>query len=993
MGDLEDLWSEKNSFLQKPKCKNKCTLVFVQRGDSRSVTTSTVLIVCCPSSGWHEDALGVHFFVAKQRNYTATNMSQQINHYLGQLTKLNRRRASSTKKPPTTKLPMKDAAGEVDDIQVIEASPRKYSFAAGRLRKRQKESPSEEHRVNLAPQQSASASRRLEINGDPIEEDSDISVPYGAVLPKNPRNANRSATTSIPQASRDTINLGNDDSKPPHPTLRRSERQKNQPVNSKFFSQLKADRKRRETKSAQPKLIRTETVQQRHAKKAASPVTIELDPVVVQDHPHAASQGERRGAIPKRTRTASPSEARTRYATRSYKTRPDYQELEQEEVKEELKSLTAVDASYEGPTHIIFKYPPGQRGKITITAEERGRLQQHKYLNDSLIDFYLKYLETVWNHRPCNAHSRTKFFSSFFFGVLRRSKPIDYVGVKSWTKGIDLFATQFVFVPICDSYHWSLVIVANLDGLEETLKRLDEEQPEAQAKTPTNAKTPRIIYLDSLDPKRGLDFGNTMRRYLVEEWICRKEGKESNPTLSERTYARFKKAMPTIRPSVPIQNNEYDCGLYLLNSLAMFLDNLDSFREKMLNNDRSLKTAYNHVDIQMLRKEIMVLMDCCEKEWNKSHTDPESAALLTSIGIENTATRMAASSNDDAVVEDTPAKTSQVHVPAEGDNDVSITASLPSESINIEYIPVKSGTNADLDQKNDCHDSAAVVPDRMDIEQQRVVQSVEEKQDTCLGDKTVVEVDPNSSAAQPDLGNDMFHYGNGDVVPNAIDDEEVHEVENESLTVKLPSFPVEDEDAQDAITEARRSAEIHPSSGWQGKGNEEVFEGWVQQSSKSGDVLNQTIHIKGLRIEKQRIHGRSDYAVPRKSHGGTAKRRRGDGRNVRRKAKSTSGANAGRLHPAVGYGGGACGNAGDTFPMNAANGQDIVKLVREDMSIMDITMDDTKDKALEPGSDKLEWAMSSKDASQETIEMSDEDGEGKEEDDKEAEMVDVESGM
>lgn len=295
--------------------------------------------------------------------------------------------------------------------------------------------------------------------------------------------------------------------------------------------------------------------------------------------------------------------------------------LDREEVEEELKNLNSSEAPYNGSTSLIFEYPPGQRGKIRVTEEERERLVQRKYLNDSLIDFFIKYQEKDLQRRDERLQFSAKFFSSFFFGRLRRTKPIDYEGVKGWTKNVDLFSKKYVFVPVCDSFHWSLIIVANLDKLEEAI----EKKPDR-----SDSKSPRIIYLDSLDPSRGVSFAETMRQYLVEEWLTRKKMCQYVIEQRKETLVSFKKALPTFRPTVPMQNNEYDCGLYLLNSLVMFLYNIDGLKDKLLAGHQDVRDAYTHVDVQMLRKRIASLMDSFERMWIIDHAPKKDMSQSSS---------------------------------------------------------------------------------------------------------------------------------------------------------------------------------------------------------------------------------------------------------------------------------------------------------------------------------------------------------------------------
>lgn len=267
--------------------------------------------------------------------------------------------------------------------------------------------------------------------------------------------------------------------------------------------------------------------------------------------------------------------------------------------------------NYEGPINMIFVYPPGKRGSIRVTEEERGRLERRLYLNDSLIDFYIKYLERRYKKRRMSFRENSMFFSSFFFGRLtqRSTKGIDYEGVKSWTKNIDIFSQKYVFVPICESYHWSLMVIVNLNNLHllmDTGETLPEFQPDEK---------PAAFYLDSLDPGRGGEFGNSLSQYLAEEWFERKVADEDKTAERKQSiYEQVLKLVDTNKPKIPMQNNEYDCGLYLLQCLQMFLANENNFEIKLINK-KALGNAFSHLHIHKLRSDIIHLMNILEESW------------------------------------------------------------------------------------------------------------------------------------------------------------------------------------------------------------------------------------------------------------------------------------------------------------------------------------------------------------------------------------------
>jgi sentrin-specific protease 7 len=107
---------------------------------------------------------------------------------------------------------------------------------------------------------------------------------------------------------------------------------------------------------------------------------------------------------------------------------------------------------------IIYPASPA-KGGIAINTEDYKCLGTNEFLNDSVIDFYLKYLK----HEVLGARDRhrTHIFSSHFY--TRLAKPYTsstsptsdmsitrqrYAGVQRWTKDINIFEKDFVVVPI-----------------------------------------------------------------------------------------------------------------------------------------------------------------------------------------------------------------------------------------------------------------------------------------------------------------------------------------------------------------------------------------------------------------------------------------------------------------------------------------------------------------------------------------------------------------
>ncbi|KAI8905197.1 hypothetical protein EDD86DRAFT_73031 [Gorgonomyces haynaldii] len=125
-----------------------------------------------------------------------------------------------------------------------------------------------------------------------------------------------------------------------------------------------------------------------------------------------------------------------------------------------LSGVPSVGISQERDNTIMFRFPPDQPLSITVTAYEKTRLADGEFLNDTVIEFYIRYLAFV---HP-DWYKEVHIFNSFFFQKLSpRDKPFTkeegYEAVKRWTKNVDIFAKDFIIIPINESLHWYLSIV------------------------------------------------------------------------------------------------------------------------------------------------------------------------------------------------------------------------------------------------------------------------------------------------------------------------------------------------------------------------------------------------------------------------------------------------------------------------------------------------------------------------------------------------------
>ncbi|XP_008577199.1 PREDICTED: sentrin-specific protease 6 isoform X2 [Galeopterus variegatus] len=130
-----------------------------------------------------------------------------------------------------------------------------------------------------------------------------------------------------------------------------------------------------------------------------------------------------------------------------------------------------------GPVEKLIVYPPPPaKGGISVTNEDLHCLNEGEFLNDVIIDFYLKYL--VLEKLKKEEADRIHIFSSFFYKRLnqreRRNHETTNLSiqqkrhgrVKTWTRHVDIFEKDFIFVPLNEAAHWFLAVVC-FPGLEK----------------------------------------------------------------------------------------------------------------------------------------------------------------------------------------------------------------------------------------------------------------------------------------------------------------------------------------------------------------------------------------------------------------------------------------------------------------------------------------------------------------------------------------------
>ncbi|KAE8666763.1 putative ubiquitin-like-specific protease 2B [Hibiscus syriacus] len=170
-------------------------------------------------------------------------------------------------------------------------------------------------------------------------------------------------------------------------------------------------------------------------------------------------------------------------------------------------------------------YPKGDTDAVSISKRDVDLLLPETFINDTIIDFYINISD-----------GRAAFLR-----------------VRKWTRKLDMFGKDYIFIPVNFNLHWSLIVICH-PGEVAGFKDEDLDK---------SSKVPCILHMDSI---RGNHAGlkNLFQSFLWEEW--KERYKETSEDLSSKFLnLRF------ISLELPQQDNSFDCGLFLLHYLELFL--------------------------------------------------------------------------------------------------------------------------------------------------------------------------------------------------------------------------------------------------------------------------------------------------------------------------------------------------------------------------------------------------------------------------------------
>ncbi|CAH8388205.1 unnamed protein product [Eruca vesicaria subsp. sativa] len=192
---------------------------------------------------------------------------------------------------------------------------------------------------------------------------------------------------------------------------------------------------------------------------------------------------------------------------------------------------------------------------VQVCLKDLECLAPQEFLTSPIMNFYIRFLQQQQVSTGCH------FFNTYFYKKLcdavtnkGNDKDASFVRLRRWWKGIDLFRKAYLFIPVHEDVHWSLIIVCIPDKEDDSGLT--------------------ILHLDSLGlhPRRSIV--ENVKRFLKDEWnfLNQDDDYSSNLPISEKLWRNLPRRISDADIKVPQQKNDFDCGPFVLFFIKRFIE-------------------------------------------------------------------------------------------------------------------------------------------------------------------------------------------------------------------------------------------------------------------------------------------------------------------------------------------------------------------------------------------------------------------------------------
>ncbi|KAK9370131.1 hypothetical protein V1509DRAFT_618611 [Lipomyces kononenkoae] len=317
-----------------------------------------------------------------------------------------------------------------------------------------------------------------------------------------------------------------------------------------------------------------------------------------------------------------------------------------------------------------LKYSFGNK-TIVITEDDFSRLDEGEFLNDTIIDFYLRYIQDRLQEAHPEIARSTYIFNTFFYKRLtQRINGVKgaFDNVKKWTSKVDLFSMKYVIIPIHERAHWYLAVIVNLcelgkeknggdrlgqspgeqkqndEGVCDIIEHVDSDDDDDRDSTSPKGlldkflpkkgtkgilpNEPVIFIFDSLKLRHNTVF-RPLRDYLVAE------AQDKRGITIERDQIKSKYGY------APAQPNYCDCGVYVAHYVEAFLSKPEALLPLLVDTQNKKKLVEQQLDrlweiekLSSKREHMQNVILELKKEMQASGHDKIEPLPMSDTGIE-----------------------------------------------------------------------------------------------------------------------------------------------------------------------------------------------------------------------------------------------------------------------------------------------------------------------------------------------------------------------
>ncbi|VVA94071.1 unnamed protein product [Arabis nemorensis] len=196
---------------------------------------------------------------------------------------------------------------------------------------------------------------------------------------------------------------------------------------------------------------------------------------------------------------------------------------------------------------------------VQVCLKDLECLAPQEFLTSPVMNFYIRFLQQQVSSAT-QISADCHFFNTYFYKKLSdavtykgNDKDAFFVKFRRWWKGIDLFRKAYIFIPIHEDLHWSLVIVCIPDKEDESGLT--------------------ILHLDSLGLHSKRSIVENVKRFLKDEWNYLKQDDYSlDLPVSEKIWRNLPRRISEADIQVPQQKNDFDCGPFVLFFIKRFIE-------------------------------------------------------------------------------------------------------------------------------------------------------------------------------------------------------------------------------------------------------------------------------------------------------------------------------------------------------------------------------------------------------------------------------------